>query len=79
MPETDNKAARQAEYNLGRTGVTSGERAQVLASLAVAHEQRTANLLAYLAAASNNDLPYQPSPSVLKSVQAEVEERLGLV
>lgn len=73
MPES--QPAMQAENSIGRgTGIG----ARVYATLAVAHEQRTANLLAYLAAASNNDLPYRPSPSVLKSVQAEVEERLGL-
>jgi hypothetical protein len=75
---TESQQAYQAEANVGRgTGVT----AKTLATLAVAHEQRTANLIAYLVAASKSDvaLPYRPSESVLKAVQAEVEERLGLV
>lgn len=74
MPES--QPAMQAENSIGRgTGIG----ARVYATLAVAHEQRTANLLAYLAAAGTARMAYQPSESVLKSVQAEVEERLGLV
>lgn len=38
----------------------------------------TANLIAYLEAASQDRLTYQPSEAVLKSVQADVEVRLGL-
>ena len=48
------------------------------ASLDLAYEQRTANLIAYLDLASRLDLAYHPSVAVLKSVQADIEERLGL-
>ncbi|QPK40205.1 hypothetical protein SEA_JINKIES_74 [Arthrobacter phage Jinkies] len=44
----------------------------------IAHEAETANLLAYLNAAASRSLRCDPSESVLKSVQASIEERLGL-
>jgi translation initiation factor 2B subunit (eIF-2B alpha/beta/delta family) len=60
-------------------GPITGGQAIAAATVALAQEQRTANLIAYLAAAGTARVAYQPSESVLKSVQAEIEERLGLV
>jgi hypothetical protein len=52
--------------------------AQAQATIALVEAQQTANLLAYLNVASQYRLAYSPSENVLKSVQADVETRLGL-
>ena len=44
----------------------------------IAEELRTANMIAYLNVASQYRLAWAPSETVLKAVQARVEERLGL-
>jgi len=59
--------------------------AQAQATIALAEQQKrtadaleTANLIAYLRTAYQGGLAYRPSAEVLKSVQADVETRLGL-
>lgn len=54
------------------------EYAQAEATLAVADELKTANLIAYLAAVGTSRMAYLPGESVLKSIQADIEVRLGL-
>ena len=49
-----------------------------LGTVAVAFEQQTANLIAYLKLAKQRGLAYEPSENVLKALQANIEERLGL-
>ena len=59
--------------------------AQVQATIALAEQQaraadalETSNLIAYMRTAYQGGLAYRPSAEVLKSVQADVETRLGL-
>lgn len=52
--------------------------AQAEATLALAYEQRTANLIAYLAAAASETVGYAPPHGVLTSVQADIEVRIGV-
>jgi len=60
------------------TGVTeSAEVAQALAAVALAYEQQTANLIAYLNTGYNS-WAYHPGENVLRHVQGQIEERLGL-
>lgn len=61
----------------GEQGITDAT--MLTAQLEVIAEQlQTANLLAYLNVATQYRLAYTPSEAVLKSVQADVEVRLGL-
>lgn len=48
------------------------------ATTALAEEHHTANLIAYLKTAGTIHMAYRPGENVLKSVQARIEERLGL-
>jgi hypothetical protein len=67
------------------TMIATALNAHACAVLMQAHEQKrtadaleTANLIAYLRTAYQGGLAYRPSAEVLKSVQADVETRLGL-
>jgi hypothetical protein len=86
MPKTPTNYLRVAKDNLtsppyGTTHEQMAGRmagAQAAALIELAEQQQTANLIAYMQAAYRGGLAYRPSPEVLKSVQADVEERLGL-
>lgn len=75
---TENNYLDRAKSRLHNGTTNEVARAQAEATLALAYEQHTANLIAYLNAASTIDLSWHASESVLRSVQARVEERLGL-
>lgn len=51
--------------------------AQNLATLALAYEQRTANLIAVATAVSENGV-YQLDPALIGAAQEELSDRLGL-
>lgn len=53
------------------------EYAQIQAILAVAYEQRTANLIAVATAVSENGV-YQLDPALIGAAQEEIASRLGL-
>jgi hypothetical protein len=82
-PAPDYLAAAKLNLN-APDGITieqyAGRAAAALAqaTIALVEAQQTANLLAYLNVASQYRLAYVPSENILKSVQADVETRLGL-
>lgn len=55
----------------------AGQHAEIAVGLALAYEQRTANLIAVATAVSENGV-YQLDPALIGAAQEELAERLGL-